>query len=74
MEDGYMNISIADKSNFIWKIADILRGDYKQHEYADVILPFTVLKRLDSVLIDTHDEVIRLNNKSCCLLSGFYFE
>lgn len=56
-----MSVNISDKSNFIWKIADILRGDYKQHEYADVILPFTVLKRLDSVLIDTHDEVIRLN-------------
>jgi N-6 DNA methylase len=53
MEENKMSISISDKSNFIWKIADILRGDYKQHEYADVILPFTVLKRLDSVLIDT---------------------
>lgn len=76
-----MSISISDKSNFIWKIADILRGDYKQHEYADVILPFTVLKRLDSVLIDTHDEVIRLNNtltyknKSpfLCKASGYKF-
>ena len=76
-----MNISISDKSNFIWKIADILRGDYKQHEYADVILPFTVLKRLDSVLIDTHDEVIRLNNTLTyknkvpflCKASGYKF-
>lgn len=76
-----MNISISDKSNFIWKIADILRGDYKQHEYADVILPFTVLKRLDSVLIDKHDEVIRLNNTLTyknkapflCKASGYKF-
>lgn len=76
-----MSISISDKSNFIWKIADILRGDYKQHEYADVILPFTVLKRLDSVLIDTHDEVIRLNNTLTyknkapflCKASGYKF-
>lgn len=76
-----MSISISDKSNFIWKIADILRGDYKQHEYADVILPFTVLKRLDSVLIDTHDEVIRLNNTLSyknkapflCKASGYKF-
>lgn len=76
-----MSINISDKSNFIWKIADILRGDYKQHEYADVILPFTVLKRLDSVLIDTHDEVIRLNNTLTyknkapflCKASGYKF-
>lgn len=76
-----MSINISDTSNFIWKIADILRGDYKQHEYADVILPFTVLKRLDSVLIDTHDEVIRLNNTLTyknkapflCKASGYKF-
>ena len=42
-----MNINISEKSNFIWKIADLLRGDYKQSEYGDVILPFTVLCRLD---------------------------
>lgn len=76
-----MSTNISDKSNFIWKIADILRGDYKQHEYADVILPFTVLKRLDSVLIDTHDEVVDLNkqltykNKApfLCKVSGYKF-
>ncbi len=76
-----MSKNISDKSNFIWKIADILRGDYKQHEYADIILPFTVLKRLDSVLIDTHDKVIQLNkelkykNKSpfLCKASGYKF-
>lgn len=48
-----MNINISEKSNFIWKIADILRGDFKQSEYGDVILPFTVLCRLDSVLAPT---------------------
>ncbi|EFM64402.1 N-6 DNA Methylase [Peptostreptococcus stomatis DSM 17678] len=76
-----MSINISDKSNFIWKIADLLRGDYKQHEYADVILPFTVLKRLDSVLIDNHDEVVKLNktltykNKDpfLCRASGYKF-
>ena len=76
-----MSINISDKSNFIWKIADLLRGDYKQHEYADVILPFTVFKRLDSVLIDNHDEVVKLNktltykNKDpfLCRASGYKF-
>ena len=37
-------------SNFIWSVADLLRGDYKQSEYGKVILPFTVLRRLDCVL------------------------
>ncbi|WP_315005385.1 class I SAM-dependent DNA methyltransferase [uncultured Selenomonas sp.] len=48
-------------SDFIWKIADLLRGDYKQSEYGDVILPFTVLCRLDSVLKDTHEAVVAKN-------------
>src|SRR5215467_450064 len=37
-------------SAFIWSVADLLRGDYKPHEYGKVILPFTVLRRLDCVL------------------------
>jgi len=37
-------------SSFIWSVADLLRGDYKQSEYGRVILPFTVLRRLDCVL------------------------
>src|SRR5918999_400168 len=35
---------------FIWSVADLLRGDYKQSEYGRVILPFTILRRLDCVL------------------------
>ncbi len=56
-----MSINISEKSNFIWKVADLLRGDYKQSEYGDVILPFTVLCRLDSVLKETKIEVLHLN-------------
>ncbi len=37
-------------SSFIWSVADLLRGDYKQSEYGKVVLPFTVLRRLDCVL------------------------
>lgn len=37
-------------SSFIWSVADLLRGDYKQSEYGRVILPFTILRRLDCVL------------------------
>ncbi|RQW27239.1 SAM-dependent DNA methyltransferase [Rhodobacteraceae bacterium CH30] len=45
-------------SSFIWSVADLLRGDYKQSEYGKVILPFTVLRRLDCVLADTKPAVL----------------
>jgi type I restriction enzyme M protein len=45
-------------SAFIWSVADLLRGDYKQSEYGKVILPFTVLRRLDCVLESTKAVVL----------------
>ena len=45
-------------SAFIWSVADLLRGDYKQSDYGKVILPFTVLRRLDCVLESTKVEVL----------------
>ena len=45
-------------SSFIWSVADLLRGDYKQSEYGRVILPFTVLRRLDCVLEATKAAVV----------------
>src|ERR1700677_3667104 len=41
----------------IWAVADLLRGDYKRHEYGQVILPFTVLRRLDTVMAPTRAAV-----------------
>lgn len=51
--------NFQDKCNFIWSIAELLRGDYKQADYGKVILPFTVLRRLDCVLAPTKKEVLR---------------
>ncbi len=45
-------------ASFIWSVADLLRGDYKQSEYGRVILPFTVLRRLDCVLEPTKASVL----------------
>lgn len=45
-------------SAFIWSVADLLRGDYKQSDYGKVILPFTVLRRLDCVLGATKADVL----------------
>lgn len=56
MSDQLTNFS--EKTNFIWSIAEILRGDYKQSEYGKVVLPFTVLRRLDCVLSPTKAQVL----------------
>jgi type I restriction enzyme M protein len=45
-------------SGLIWSVADLLRGDYRQSEYAKVVLPFTILRRLDCVLELTKDAVL----------------
>ncbi len=47
----------SEITSFIWSVADLLRGDYKQSEYGRVILPLTVLRRLDQVLAPTRDKV-----------------
>lgn len=44
--------------SFIWSVADLLRGDYKQSEYGRVILPLTILRRLDCVLEATKPAVL----------------
>lgn len=44
-------------ANFIWQVADLLRGDYKRSDYGKVILPFTVLRRLECVLEPTREAV-----------------
>jgi len=51
-------MSQASLSSLIWSVADLLRGDYKPHEYGRVILPFTVLRRLDCVLAPTKAAVL----------------
>jgi type I restriction enzyme M protein len=51
-------MSSVNLSAFIWSVADLLRGDYKPHEYGKVILPFTVLRRLDCVLAPTKAKVL----------------
>ena len=52
-------------SSFLWSVADLLRGDYKQSDYGKVILPFTVLRRIDCVLEGTKDAVLAENDKRC---------
>lgn len=51
---------MSNYASFIWSIADLLRGNFKAHQYGDFILPFTVLRRLDSVLADTKPQVLEV--------------
>ncbi len=51
---------IDNKASLIWGIANILVHDFKPHEYGNIILPFTVLRRFDSVLADTKERVLKV--------------
>ena len=64
-------IDFKEKANLIWKVADLLRGDYKQSDYGKVILPMTVLRRLDGVIkpsklkvLDYLDKVDKLSDSA----------
>lgn len=75
--------SFSDKANFIWGVADLIRDTFKRGKYQDVILPFTVLRRIDCVLAPTKDAVVdayetygkRLDNPTdlLCSKSGYAF-
>ncbi|MGM9561357.1 MAG: type I restriction-modification system subunit M N-terminal domain-containing protein, partial [Phascolarctobacterium sp.] len=49
---------VSEKAALIWAIADKLTGVYKPHEYGEVILPLTVIRRFDCILADTKDAVL----------------
>ena len=57
MQHGGMK-NFQDKVGFIWSVADLLRGDYKQSDYGKVILPLTVLRRLDCVLEPAKEKLL----------------
>jgi len=52
---------VQSLASFVWSIADILRGDFKQSEYGKVILPFVVLRRLDCILEPRRDAVLKVH-------------
>ncbi len=53
-----MTTNISSLANLIWSVADLLRGDFKQSQYGRIILPFTVLRRLECVLAPSRDKVL----------------
>lgn len=56
-------INFQEKVNFLWTIAEILRGPYKPEDYGKVILPMAVLRRFDHVLEDTKENVLKSYEK-----------
>jgi len=51
--------NFQEKVNFIWSIAELLRGPYRKEQYGDVVLPMCVLRRFDNVLEPTKEEVLQ---------------
>lgn len=58
-----LSSNISEKANLIWAIADKLTGVYKPHEYGEVILPLTVIRRFDCILADTKEAVLKKNEE-----------
>lgn len=54
-----LSSNVNEKATLIWSIADKLTGVYKPHEYGEVILPLTVIRRFDCILSDTKDAVLK---------------
>ena len=55
-------VDITAEANFIWSIANKLRGSYMPDKYGDVIIPMTIVRRLECALADTKDKVIAKYN------------
>lgn len=53
-----MGTDIKSLGSFVWSIAELLRGDFKQSEYGKFILPFVVLRRLDCILEASKQDVL----------------
>ncbi len=75
--------NFSEKVNFIWSVADLIRDTFKRSKYQDVILPLTVLRRIDCVLQPTKEHVLEINAKlkgklenlapQLCKASGYAF-
>src|SRR5260370_22170468 len=75
--------NFSEKVNFIWSIADLIRDAFKRSKYQDVILPLTVLRRIDWVLQPTKEQPLAVNAKlkgtlenlapQLCRASGYAF-
>ena len=73
-------VDVTQEANFIWGIANKLRGSYMPDKYGDVIIPMTIIRRFECALEDTKDKVVEKFKKNpnypakaLCRISGFQF-
>lgn len=73
-------VDVSAEVNFIWSIANKLRGPYQSDKYKDVIIPMTIIRRFECALVDTKAAVIKKNNdnptypaKAMYRISGYHF-
>lgn len=73
-------IDVSSETNFIWSIANKLRGTYQSDKYKDVIIPMTIIRRFECALAPTKEAVVdkfkknpAFPNKAMCRISGFQF-
>ncbi len=59
-----MSQNFTEIANFLWSVADLLRGDYKQANYGKITIPFALLGRLDCVLKSAKDDHLRAYHSS----------
>jgi len=58
MTEDRLSSKVAELSNFVWGIAETLRGHYRAADYGKFILPFVVMRRLDCILEESKDAVL----------------
>ena len=73
-------VDVTQEANFIWGIANKLRGSYMPDKYGDVIIPMTIIRRFECALEETKDKVIKKHQenptfpeKAMCTISGHQF-
>lgn len=73
-------VDVTAEANFIWSIANKLRGSYMPDKYGDVVIPMVIIRRFECTLEDTKQEVVDMFQtnpmypyKAMCKLSGFQF-
>ena len=52
-------VDITSEANFIWSIANKLRGSYMPDKYGDVVIPMTIIRRFECALEERKDEVVK---------------
>lgn len=58
-----MSVNFQHLANFIWSVADLLRGPYRPPQYERVMLPLTVLRRFDAVLANSKEAVLKRHDE-----------